>query len=488
MSEPGAQIVIAANRGPVSFTVTGQRQLVSKRGGGGLVSALSGLGESADGVPPRWICAALTDDDRQAAREAPRGRLDRAGHDVGELAVRMLDVPARVLDAAYNGIANSTLWFVHHMLYDTPTEPRFDAAWRSQWAAYVAYNESFAEATSAEAGHGAKVAVQDYHLSLVPAMLRAQRPDLRIAHFSHTPWAPPEYFRMLPDDVARALLQGILGADHAGFLSARWAGAFGRCCVELLGAEHAAAEGVRSGGRTTGLGVHALGVDGPALRQRSLAEDVDGHYAELRRLVGGRQALLRVDRTELSKNILGGLAAYRELLRTRPEWRERVVHLAFAYPSRQDLRAYREYTAAVHRTADEIVDEFATEGWTPVVVETEVPFPRSLAAYRLADVLLVNPIRDGMNLVAKEVPACSERGCGLVLSREAGAADDLGGDALLVNPYDVTATAEALHHALAMPAAERRERTERLAAAGTALPPQHWLAEQLAALDTPVMS
>jgi trehalose 6-phosphate synthase len=488
MSEPGAQTVIAANRGPVSFTMTGQ-ELVLKRGGGGLVSALSGLSQSADGVPPRWICAALSDDDRRAARAAPSGRLDRAGHDVGELGVRMLDVPADVLDAAYNGIANSTLWFVHHMLYATPTDPQFDAAWRRQWAAYVAYNETFAEAISAEAGHGAKVAVQDYHLSLVPAMLRAQRPDLRIAHFSHTPWAPPEYFRMLPDDVARALLHGILGADHAGFLSPRWADAFARCCADLLGAEHAAEQRtVRADGRTTELGVHPLGVDGPALRKRSVERDVDSDYAELQRLIGNRQALLRVDRTELSKNILRGLAAYRELLTTRPEWRERVVNLVFAYPSRQDLRAYREYTAAVHRMAAEIVEEFGTAGWTPVVVETEVPFPRSLAAYRLADVLLVNPIRDGMNLVAKEVPVCSETGCGLVLSREAGAADDLSGDALLVNPYDISATAEALHQALAMSEEQRRERTERLVTAGTALPPQRWLADQLAALDMPAMT
>jgi trehalose 6-phosphate synthase len=328
--------------------------------------------------------------------------------------------------------------------------------------------------------------VQDYHLSLVPAMLRAQRPDLRIAHFSHTPWAPPEYFRMLPDDVATALLQGILGADHAGFLSPRWADAFARCCVDVLGAKYDTEQRtVRAGGRTTQLGVHPLGIDGPALRKRSVERDVDRDYAELQQLIGNRQALLRVDRTELSKNILRGLAAYRELLSTRPEWRERVVHLVFAYPSRQDLRAYREYTAAVHQMAAEIVTEFGTTGWTPVVVETEVPFPRSLAAYRLADVLLVNPTRDGMNLVAKEVPVCSETGCGLVLSREAGAADELSDDALVVNPYDISATVEALHQALAMPDSQRRERTERLVTAGTALPPQRWLADQLAALDMP---
>ena len=163
-----------------------------------------------------------------------------------------------------------------------------------------------------------------------------------------------------------------------------------------------------------------------------------------------------MDRTELSKNIVRGLAAYRELLVTHPQWRGKVTHLAFAYPSRHDLPEYREYTASVQRLAAEINDEFGTEDWDPLILQVNDDYARSLAAYRLADVLLVNPIRDGMNLVAKEGPILSDRGCALVLSREAGAAAELGADALLVNPYDITATAEALHEALIMPDAERR--------------------------------
>src|SRR5690606_23122668 len=189
------------------------------------------------------------------------------------------------------------------------------------------------------------------------------------------------------------------------------------------------------------------------------------------------------DRTELSKNIVRGLAAYREFLATHPEWHGRVVHLAFAYPSRHDLPEYREYTAAVQRSAQEIEDEYATEDWDPLILNVQDDYPRSLAAYRLADVLLVNPIRDGMNLVAKEGPVLSPRSA-LVLSREAGAAAELGRDALLVNPYDVSGTAEAIHQALIMPEKERIERGERLRAAATALPPTAWFAEQLAALTS----
>jgi trehalose 6-phosphate synthase len=193
---------------------------------------------------------------------------------------------------------------------------------------------------------------------------------------------------------------------------------------------------------------------------------------------------VRVDRTELSKNIVRGLLAYRQLLDDRPEWREQVVHVAFAYPSRQDLAVYRDYTAEVQRVAREINERYGTPGWTPVVLHVKDDFARSLAAYRLADVALVNPVRDGMNLVAKEVPIVSDQGCALVLSREAGAYWELGEDAIVVNPYDVLETARALHEALTMAPEERVARAKRLTEAATALPPARWFLEQLQALQS----
>jgi trehalose 6-phosphate synthase len=396
----------------------------------------------------------------------------------------MLDIPAGTFHRAYNAVANSTLWFVHHLLYDTPNRPLFGARWRREWESYRAYNGAFAEALASGAADGAKAMVQDYHLSLTPRLLRDRRPDLRIAHFSHTPWAPPDYYRMLPDAVGRELMDGILGADHAGFLCARWADAFLDCCATFLDARvDRAGRTVEYRGHRTHVGVHGLGVDGAALRERGERSDVLAQRSSLLDTVGDRRLIVRVDRTELSKNIVRGLAAYQELLTTRPEWRGQVVHLAFAYPSRHDLPEYREYTAAVQRVAQEIEDEFGTEDWDPLILQVNDDYPRSLAAYRLADVLLVNPIRDGMNLVAKEGPVLSERACALVLSQEAGAAAELGADALMVNPYDVSGTAEALHEALVMPSAERERRCGRLVQAATALPPQRWFADQVAALD-----
>ncbi|MFJ6985264.1 MULTISPECIES: trehalose-6-phosphate synthase [unclassified Streptomyces] len=454
----GARVLVASNRGPVSYEVREDGALHARRGGGGLVSGLSAIGPDADAL---WVCSALSDGDREAVRQG-----------VGEDGVRMLDIPADVHADAYNGIANSVLWFVHHLLYQTPLEPVFDTEFRRQWASYEAYNRAFAEALAEEAAPGAAVLVQDYHLCLVPGLLRDLRPDLRISHFSHTPWAPVDYFALLPDDLRARLLTGMLGADRLGFLTRRWADAFAACCDAFTGG---------TGG--TEIGVHGLGADGDFLLKRSHEPDVEERITELRAEIGAdRRTIVRVDRTELSKNIVRGLLAYRQLLDDHPEWRERVVHVAFAYPSRQDLAVYRDYTAEVRRVADAINTAYGTDGWTPVVLHVKDDFARSLAAYRLADVALVNPIRDGMNLVAKEVPIVSDRGCALVLSREAGAFWELGEDALVVNPYDIGETAEALHTALTLPAEERERRAGRLAAAATALPPARWFLDQLQAL------
>jgi trehalose 6-phosphate synthase len=488
------RVLVASNRGPVSYQFGADGTLTSQRGGGGLVAGVTaGLAAMTPEAEVSWICAALSDADRAAARRWPAG-----AEEPGAVPVRMLDIPPEVFDRAYNNVANSVLWFVQHLLFDTPNQPRFDREFRRDWSAYVAYNEAFADAMADEAtmgsapSAGVRALIQDYHLSLAPRLLRdklgGEAADVGIAHFSHTPWAPPDYYRMLPGEVAVAVLDGMLGADHVGFHADRWADAFLDCCAAVLGARV-----IRTGdpvgrvvhrGRVTEVAVHPLGVDAPALRARARADDVRAHVTALGDAAAGRKLIVRVDRTELSKNIVRGLAAYRELLATRPEWHGRVVHLAFAYPSRSALPEYRAYTKRVRQIAAEITAEFGTPDWNPLVLDVKDDYPRSLAACAVADVLLVNPVRDGMNLVAQEGPVLSERGCALVLSREAGAAATLDGDALLVNPFDVSETAAALHQALVMPDAERRRRSDALAATAAASPPARWLGDQLASLDT----
>jgi len=491
------RVLVASNRGPVSYQFGADGSLIPSRGGGGMIAGVTdGLAALGPGASATWICAALSDADRVVARAGDIS-------DGNGIPVRMLDIPPDIFDRAYNRVANSTLWFLLHQLFDTPNRPRFGREFRRDWEAYLAYNEAFADALTQEAvtgGASPRVLIQDYHLCLAPRLLRDRlggqpgRPpgEAGIGHFCHTPWAPPDYYRMLPDDVGRALLDGILGADRAGFHAERWATAFLDCCAAVLGADVTrtglAGPGPGPVGRVTYRGhvtevaVHPLGVDAAALRERARAGDVRAHVGALRRAAGDRKLIVRVDRTELSKNIVRGLAAYRELLATRPQWRGRVVHLAFAYPSRSALAEYRAYTDQVRELAGQISEEFRTADWDPLVLEVKDDYPRSLAACALADVLLVNPIRDGMNLVAQEGPVLSERGCALVLSREAGAAATLAADALLVNPYDVTETADALHRALEMPDAERQRRAAALAATAAADPPARWLGGQLASL------
>ena len=505
------RVLVASNRGPITYQFGADGSLTGQRGGGGMIAGVTaGLAALGPEASVTWICAALSDADRAVARSRAGGAVDEDG-----IPVRMLDIAPGIFDRAYNNVANSALWFLLHQIFDTPNQPRFGREFRRDWESYLAYNAAFADALAQEAltrdapppealsqetgRERLRVMIQDYHLCLAPRLLRERladtTSDARIAHFCHTPWAPLDYYRMLPDEVGRALLDGILGADRAGFHTVRWATAFMDCCAVLLGADVADADGlggpgpgtlgqVTYRGHVTEVGVHPLGVDAPALRERAQADDVRAHVGAIRLAAGDRKLIVRVDRTELSKNIVRGLAAYRELLTTRPQWRGRVMHLAFSYPSRSALAEYRSYTDQIHRLALDINEEFGTADWNPLILDVKDDYPRSLAACALADVLLVNPIRDGMNLVAQEGPVLSERGCALVLSREAGAAATLAAGALLVNPYDISETAEALHQALAMPDAERQRRSAALAAIAAADPPARWLGGQLASLGS----
>jgi trehalose 6-phosphate synthase len=383
-------VLVAANRGPVSIsTGPGGREEV-QRGGGGLVSGMVSALSEVDGL---WVCAALNDRERAAARRAPDGHLADAGYDTGRLDVRMLPLDPSTFARAYNGIANSTIWFLQHLLYDSANTPVFDAGWRRLWAAYERYNRSFADALAAEAAPGAKVMVQDYHLNLAPRQLRERRDDVRIAHFTHTPWAPPEQFAMLPGrgrpgDPHRHARRGPRRVPQPALVGG--VPALLRPVPRRRGGPDRRDGAVE--GRTVRTGVHPLGTAAGEIRDRAHGEDAEAGLAQLRDVVGDRKVISRVDRTELSKNIVRGLLAYRELLRFRPEWHGRVVHIAYAYPSRTDLPEYREYAASVQRAGREIEQEFGTDDWNPVLLEIANDY-RGRWPRADADVLLVNPVR-----------------------------------------------------------------------------------------------
>jgi trehalose 6-phosphate synthase len=473
MTDAGrAPLIIASNRGPLTVVSVDDGDDEVHRGGGGLVSGMqAALSSTPDAL---WVCAAMNERERTLARQTTNRRLSElpvvADALRGDFDVHMLPIDAPTFRAAYNGIANSTLWFVLHQLFELPKEPSFDALWRRQWAAYVRYNHAFAEAMAREAAPDATVVVQDYHLFLAPRMLRSLREDVRIGFFTHTPWVPPDYFTTLPDDVAQAVVDGMLGADVIGFHTQRWADLFVETARWVCDAE------------PTGVKVFPLGTDPDEMRRLGNRRPVDNALRIFGDVVGDRLVIGRVDRSELSKNVWRGLLAYRELLRRYPEWRGRVVHAVNDNPSREDLPAYREYSAALERLAAEIDDEFGTNDWSPILLEIQDDYPAALATLRRSDVVFVNSVRDGMNLVVLEALVLSDRNPALVISREMGSAELLGADAIAVNPFDVSASADALNEALRMPAEERAQRAARMREAAVRMPPNEWFQAQLDAL------
>lgn len=450
-------LVVASNRGPLSFSTGADGELVTRRGAGGLVSS---LGPSVAGTGATWVAAAISDDDRRAA-------------ECGVVEAEGFRLCSLVIDPAayrqfYDTIANATLWFVNHGLYDLPRRPRIDRRWHEAWSTFRDVNHAFAKAVADEAPDGGTVLVHDYHLPLVGAVLATLRPDLRTAHFHHTPFCEPAALRVLPDQVARELLDGMAGHGACGFHSSRWADAFSACARAVSGT-------------VPPTFVSPAAVDVADLAGVAASTACAAELADLEDQVGDRHLIVRVDRIELSKNILRGFQAFEALLEAEPEWRERVVFAASVYPSRGGLPEYLAYRTEVEALVERLNATWGTPTWTPVLLDTSDSFPRSVAALRRYDVLMVNPVRDGLNLVALEGAVLNERQGVIALSREAGVWDSLGHAALELNPFDVTGTAAVLSRALRMEPVERAGRAARARAAGVRRTPEDWLGDQLAA-------
>ena len=450
-------IVVVSNRGPVSFTRDSDGNLVSKRAGGGLAASLAPAVASTGAL---WVAGAMSDADREAAGG---GEVDADG-----FRVRLLTIDPAEYRMYYDVVSSGTLWYLYHNLYDTPRRPRFDRRWREAWDAYRSVNIAFADATAATAPDGAVVLVHDFHLSLVGARLREKRPDLRAVWFSHTPFCEPMGMRMLPDDIATELLTGMAGFTACGFHTTRWARAFEGCCEDILGT-------------VPPTFVSPAAADATDVQAVAAGEACAAALARLDQQVGDRKFLVRVDRIELSKNLLRGFLAYEDLLEHCPEWRERVVFGAFVYPSREGLVDYLAYRQEVESLVDRINETWSTPTWTPILIDGTDNFPQSVAALRRYDVLLVNPVRDGLNLVAKEGPIVNERSGVLALSREAGAWEELQDHALAVNPFDVSGTAEVLRAALEMADDERAARAAGLRAVALGRTPEDWFDDQVRA-------
>jgi trehalose 6-phosphate synthase len=467
-----APLVVASNRGPATFEPGPGGKLAPVHAAGGVAPILA---EALRDRQATWLCTAMSDGDRKVRSK-----------EIDGIRVRFVTLPADVFEAAYNRISNGVLWFVHHALWDLPHQPVFDDELWKAWRGFVAANRAFATAMTEASGASAAVKIgrgrpvflcEDYHLALAPAMIREGAAGARIAHFSHTPFADPASLGVLPDQMREELVGGMLGADLIGFHAERWAENFRAAAMMLDGVRAAGPRNVRVGGREVRIAVYPL-TPPASMADGAAGDDVARIRAKLEK-PPGHAVVLRVDRMELSKNIVRGFLAFEEFLRSDRSNRGRVTHVALLSPTRGEVPGYREYAAACRREAGRINDELGTKNWKPIELRVKDDHAEVLAAYGIYDVLLVNPIVDGLNLVAMEGPLVNERDGVLVLSRHAGAFERLGRAALGVNPFDVTEQATAIATALAMPPSERAARAASLRRAATANPPRDWLDDQL---------
>jgi trehalose 6-phosphate synthase len=475
-------LIIAANRGPVTFETCEDGRLESQRGEGGLVTALTGLCRQSGGV---WIACARTKEDA----EWGSGTVEMT--EGCDIKVQFITPEPAAYEGYYSVIANPLLWFLQHSMWDVPRAPVIDrATWQGWDEGYVAVNRLFAEAIAEQVratSRPALVMLQDYHLYLVARYLcemlpPGERPTM--LHFVHIPWPGVDYWRILPPAMRQPILDGLCAADLLGFQTRDDGLDFIRTCESLLPRARVNFKRGRVWYRNHSAYVRdfPISIDVGALKQLALSQEVAKYRAEFQNLVGDRQMILRIDRTEPSKNIVRGFQAFEELLEDHPEYHERVLFLALLVPSRIEMAVYQDYLDDLMAAAGRVNAKFGSSEWEPVRILVGENYPRAVAALQLYDVLLVNAIADGMNLVAKEGPIVNRRDGVVVLSERIGARQQLEPGALVISPCDIHMTADVLHLALAMAPEERRDRAERLRASIEREDIDAWLRWQLEAL------
>jgi trehalose 6-phosphate synthase len=478
----GRRLIVVSNRGPVSYGRADGRR-VARRGGGGLVTALRSLVSHHDVT---WIASAMSDEDRVVAREAGGEAIEETARDGSPYRLRLVEHREAAYDWYYNVVANPVLWFLQHYLWDFAYRPDFDQGLHTAWnEGYVPVNRTFAEAVSAEldARPDATVFFHDYHLYLAPRLVREAHPDAALAHFVHIPWPQSDYWYVLHDRIRVAIHEGLLANDVVGFHTARWQRNFLRSAADIAGAHSSFSQGCSTlEGHRTLVTSHPISVDAAEFDELAGSEAVLAAEEEIESRRPER-LVLRVDRTDPSKNVLRGFRAFERYLETHPEAHGHVGMLALLDPSRQDIPEYSEYLGAIQRTARTVNDRFQRAGWTPIDLQIRDDFAQTVAAYKQYDVLLVNAVYDGLNLVSKEAPLVNERDGVLVLSENAGAHEELGEWALTVNPFDLDGQADAIHRALELPAAERRRRIAGIRAHVRAHDLSAWIDAQLADFD-----
>ncbi len=452
------RLIIASNRGPVEYQLLHDKSLKARRGSGGMITALIDIGNRMEIT---WVAMAMAEGDRQAVQQAKQngGLLQSPLHNQ-KMHLRYVVIPKSAYRKYYEKVSNETLWFLQHYLYD-PIQDSSARKLQDAWDnGYCVANQAVADAINEEIEREDTVPVvmlQDYHLYLVAAMIRQLHPSVIMQQFIHIPWPDVRCWHFLPGNIVQSIYKGLVGNDIVGFQTERDARNF------LEGAKTLLDDAV------VDFEEGALWWQGH--RTQARAYPISISVAEERRIVNsaaGKRAveqikpyllentIVRVDRLEPTKNILRGFQAYDLLLEKHPELHQKVTFLAFLVPSRQSLPVYRRYTSDVMALIEEINKKYGSADWLPIHAFCDNDRTRALAAMQYYDVLLVNPIIDGMNLVAKEGPVVNLRNGVLVLSRTAGAFQQLGKGSIPNSPLDVLETAENLYKALTLSSSERQ--------------------------------
>jgi len=456
------RLILVSNRGPVEYRVAQNGELQLNRGTGGVVTALRAISKN---VELTWIASTMGEGDRLAA-SGQNGRFQVAlpGH---RLYLRFVTSPRNVYHKYYNLFCNPLLWFLQHYMWNSPYTPNVDAKVYDAWDnGYVAVNRAFADAVIEEAAHDKVqpfVMIHDYQLYLVGGYIRQKMPNAILQHFIHIPWPASSWWQLFPDPMRKAILESLCAADIVGLQTNRDVHYFLHSCEMFLDEAKVDYEShtVLHGGRKTQIASYPVSVDLAALHRIVRSPRVQEYEEKLRPYLG-EQTIVRVDRAEPSKNIARGLKAFDMLLERYPHLVNKVKLICFVVPSRSGIKQYERYTQEIFDAVEALNAKYGSEGWQPVKLFFENNYAQSIAGMRLYDVLLVNPVIDGMNLVSKEGPIVNDRNGILVLSESAGAYEQLKENVISVAPADLEGTTQALYEALTMNPAERKRKAEAL--------------------------
>ena len=471
-------LIIVSNRGPAQFEIDEMGRRTVRRGGGGLVTAISGLVTHRDAL---WIASAMTDEDVVVSEESGGGPVQISIEGIS-YRLCLIDSDPHAYDRFYNVIANPILWFIQHYLWDLSNAPDIRQEELDAWDyGYQVVNRDIAEGVlrQIEGQEQPLVMLHDYHLYTAPGMIREVRPDALLHFFVHIPWSQPDSWRVLPGRIREAIFRGMLANDIIGFHTGAYCRNFLRCCDELMEVDVDFRHGrvIHPGGETL-VRAYPLSIDAERLARAAATEEV----AEAEREVLARRReylIIRVDRADLSKNVLRGFTAFDTFLQQHPEFREKVTFIAHLQPSRQDVPEYAEYLERIEALVAVVNHRHGTTDWMPIDLKIYENFNDAVARYKHFDLLMVNAIFDGMNLVAKEAPAVNTRNGVLMLSENTGSHEELADCALSVNPFDIQEQADTIFRALTMDPEEKRLRAERLKEIIYSRNPGEWVDEQL---------